>query len=423
MNLDVPRARRELEALIRIPSISAQAEHAQDVRESAERVASLLAGAGGRDVAVLSVDGGLPVVCGDVGNGPRTVLVYGHHDVQPVGNEREWASPPFEPVERDGRLYGRGSVDDKAGVVALIAAVRAFGDALPCTVRFLIEGEEEIGSRNLKRFFDAHPERTRADVVILCDTPNFDTGIPALTYRMRGNFVFDVTVRTLKQPLHSGRGGGAVPDPIQVLCRFITELGELRELNAIVDDEELNTVRAIPSRHFAANHGVIAPLNEPVYENTWLRPSLTVTAFEARPMAEAANQIVASASARISIRTVPGVDHAQVETMVRDLAPPDAELRIYGGPGWWRTDPRGDAHQKALRALTRGYGREAMTIGSGGSIGFLKVFADALPNTPCLLLGLEDPPCNAHSENESLHLGDWHSSMRSLVYLLEELSA
>jgi acetylornithine deacetylase/succinyl-diaminopimelate desuccinylase-like protein len=442
IDANLPATRHTLEELIRIPSVSADRTRAASVRESAEAFARLLRDCGARDVEVLAVPDAPPIVCGDfvASADAPTLLVYGHHDVQPPGRAERWLSPPFEPMERDGRLFGRGSVDDKGGIVAQIAAAKAWMDeagAPPCNVRFLIEGEEEIGSPNLQAFFAAYPERIACDVVALCDTPNFDTGIPALTYRLRGNCLIDVEVRTLARPLHSGRGGGAVPDPIRILCALIADLETLPFEAAPPTDEERHRVRSlnVSDERLRRDFGMlpnVAFASEPgftPFEQTWLRPSLTVTAFEARPIAEASNQIVDSARARLSFRTVPDLDNATVGRAVseriaaRTPRHAQVDVRVLGGPAWWRMSPDGPAFDAARRALARGYGREAVAIGSGGSIGFVRTFADALPNASCLLLGVEDPPCNAHAENESLDLADWRSSMRAAAALFEELRA
>jgi acetylornithine deacetylase/succinyl-diaminopimelate desuccinylase-like protein len=436
IDTNLPAMRRTLEELIEIPSVSADPARAANVRDSADAFARVLAEAGASDVAVLTAANAHPIVCGDfrASADARTLLVYGHHDVQPPGRADRWLSPPFEPVERDGRLFGRGSVDDKGGIVAQIAGAKAWMDeagAPPLNVRFLIEGEEEIGSPNLKAFFDAYPQRIAADFVALCDTPNFNTGVPALTYRLRGNCIIDIEVRTLARPLHSGRGGGAVPDPIRILCALITDLEMLPFVVDPPSDEERQRVRALADRSdFGLLPGVALAGEEGFspLEQTWLRPSLTVIAIEARPIAEASNQIVDSARARLSIRTVPPIDNTAVgravQQRIAERTPHHAHIDVHvrGGPAWWRTDPEGPAFDAARRALARGYGREAAVIGSGGSIGFVRTFADALPHAPCLLLGVEDPPCNAHAENESLDLADWRSSMRAAAALFEELA-
>src|SRR4249920_1065371 len=221
----------------RIPSVSAAGFPPAEVRRSAESVAKALREAGVENVQVLEIPGVHPYVYGDwlKKPGAPTILLYGHHDVQPEGLHERWTSPPFEPTERGGRLYGRGTSDDKAGVMAHVAAVASYlksSGRLPCNVKFIIEGEEEIGSEHLGQFLDKYKQMMAADFIVLSDTSNFDTGIPALTYQLRGICQVDVEVQSLDQPKHSGMFGGPVPDPVQVLCRMIADLtGKKGELN------------------------------------------------------------------------------------------------------------------------------------------------------------------------------------------------
>ncbi len=185
--------------------------------------------AGIENVQILEIEGVHPYVYGDwlKKPGAPTILLYGHHDVQPEGRPEKWISPPYEPTVRDGRLYGRGTADDKAGVMTHVAAVASYLKStgeLPLNVRFVIEGEEEIGSENLGKFLKTYKHMLPADFIVLSDTANFDTGIPALTYQLRGICTIDVTVQTIAQPVHSGMWGGPVPDPVQILCRLIAGL-------------------------------------------------------------------------------------------------------------------------------------------------------------------------------------------------------
>ena len=221
--------KRTLLELARIPGVSAPGFPAQEVRRSAEAFADLLRRVGLENVQLLEVPGVHPYVYGDWIRRPGapTVLLYGHHDVVPPGRPERWVSPPFEPVERKGRLYGRGTADDKGGILVHVSAVAAYlrsDGSLPCNVKFLIEGEEEIGSENLATFLDRYKELMAADAVVLSDTANFDTGVPGLTYRLRGLCQVDVEVRCLERPVHSGQRGGIVPDPVQILCRLIADL-------------------------------------------------------------------------------------------------------------------------------------------------------------------------------------------------------
>jgi acetylornithine deacetylase/succinyl-diaminopimelate desuccinylase-like protein len=440
----------DLVQLSRIASISAEGFPPEEVRRSARATADVMRKWGIENVQVLEIPGVHPYVYGDWLRKPGlpTLLLYGHHDVQPPGRQDRWVSPAFEPSERKGRLYGRGTADDKAGVMAHVAAVgsylRARGE-LPCNVKFIIEGEEEIGSENLGRFLEKYKKMMAADYIVLSDTANFDTGVPALTYQLRGIVQVDVEVKCLDHPLHSGMWGGPVPDPVQILCRLIAGLqgddGRL-DIPGLYRDvarpkaKQLQRIRALPfdERKFKKEGGVVEGLELAgekgfsTYEKLWTRPSLTVIAFEAHPIQGSSNQILDSARARLSLRSVPNMDGRKAGMLlVKKLVtrPPfgaRVTARITGTSPWWTTDPEGPAFEAARRALKAGFGRETAMIGAGGTIGFVQPFADLLGGAPCLLMGVEDPACNAHSENESLHLGDWLKCMRSAVYLYDELA-
>jgi acetylornithine deacetylase/succinyl-diaminopimelate desuccinylase-like protein len=429
--------RADLETLCRIPSVSATSP--DEVRRSAVAIADLLRLYGVENVQLLESPAAHPSVYGDWIRDDRapTLLIYGHHDVQPPGRISAWHSDPFTPVERDGRLFARGAADDKGGVMAHLAAVRSWlaaTGALPCNIKIFIEGEEEIGSPHLGDFLTRYRDLLAADVVVLNDTPNWATGTPALTYRLRGMVQVDVEVRALEQPMHSGRGGGLVPDPVAILCRAIATLDGLAFLDRDVDPpsprERENFARLdFDEQAFRESYGVKLDLlrNERFspLEQVWARHAMTVIGFDAAPVVGSFNQILDLARARLSIRTVPNLDSREAgEEIVRRLtATPGVTARVIASAPWWRIEPDGPAFDAARRALARGYGREPVLIGAGGSIAFIQSFADAFADVPLILMGVEDPPCNAHSENESLHLGDWASCARSAIYLYEELHA
>lgn len=442
----------QLVELSKIPSISASGFPPAEVRRSAEATARVMKDAGIENVQVLEIEGVHPYVYGDWLHKPGapTILLYGHHDVQPEGRHEKWISPPFEPSERGGRLFGRGTADDKAGVMAHVAAVSSYlksSGALPCNVKFVIEGEEEIGSGNLGRFLDKYRGMLAADFIVLSDTSNFDTGIPALTYQLRGICQVDVEVQCLERPVHSGMWGGPVPDPVQILCRLIAGLTDAKGalnipgLYAMVKKPgkaQQRRIRALPfdARKFKKDAGLMPGMTLSgekgfsVYEKIWTRPSLTVIAFEARQFQGSSNQIVDAARARLSLRTVPNVDGNKAAALLKkklvSKPPYGAKVTVKTSrtavTPWWTTDPEGPAFDAARRALKAGYGKDTAMIGAGGSIGFVGPFADMLGGAPCLLMGVEDPKCNAHSENESLHLGDWVKCMKSAIYLYDELS-
>ena len=436
--------------LSRVPSVSAEGFPPSEVRRSADAVADTMRRSGIEHVEVLEIPGVHPYVYGDWLHKPGapTILLYGHHDVQPPGRPEKWLSPAFEPTERKGRLYGRGTADDKAGVMAHVAAVASYlkssGD-VPCNVKFVIEGEEEIGSENLGKFLDKYKDKLSADFIVLSDTANFDTGVPALTYQLRGICQVDVEVQVLDHPVHSGMWGGPVPDPVQILSRLIADLqnkdGSLNIPGLYKDvakpsKKQLQRIRKLPfdEKKFKRDAGLVDGVKlagekgYSVYERIWTRPSLTVIAMESHPIQGSSNQIVDSARARLSLRTVPNMDGRKAGwLLIKKLTanpPYNAKVtaRLNGTTPWWTTDPEGPAFEAARRALKAGFGKDTAMIGAGGSIGFVQPFADMLGGAPCLLMGVEDPPCNAHSENESLHLGDWRKVMRSAIHLYDELS-
>jgi len=445
-------ARAELEALVRIPSISADPDRRDDVRASAEATADLLRAHGLESVRLAGVEGSQPYVIGEWMHAPAdapTVLLYAHHDVQPPGVVDNWESDPFEPAERDGRLYGRGSCDDKAGGVAHAHAVSAWlttSGALPCNVRVLIEGEEEIGSPTLLAFLEAHRDELRSDVLVLADAGNWKVGVPGLTYSLRGLAAADIELRALDGPVHSGMAGGAVPDPVAGLARVLASLVDERgdvAVDGIWDDvrppteAQRSPIAGLdddPAR-FAREIGVrpgVELAGDPattLHERLWFRPSLTVIGLDAHPIKGSSNQVVARASARVSLRLVPDQVPervlAQLRAHVERHVPWGLELRfraLEGAPAW-QTDPTGPAFDAARRALRAGFGVDAVLMGVGGSIPFVGPFADAFGGIPALLLGPSDPHSRIHGENESLHLGDWHSLMTSEVLLLAELAA
>ena len=442
--------KRTLVELSRIPSISAEGFPPSEVKRSADAMAAVLRQIGVENVQVLEIPGVHPYVYGDWLHRPGapTILLYGHHDVQPPGRPEKWKTPAFEPVERGGRLYGRGTADDKGGCMAHIAAVASYlqsGAGLPCNVKFVIEGEEEIGSENLGKFLDKYKSMLAADYIVLSDTANFDTGVPALTYQLRGIVQVDVEVKVLDHPVHSGMWGGPVPDPVQVLSALVADLrnkdGSLNIPGLYKDvaktgKEQLKRIRKLPfsEKKFKKEGGLEKGVKlwgekgYSVYEQLWTRPSLTVIAMESHEIAGSSNQIVDSARARLSLRTVPNIDGKKAGALlVKKLTknPPfgvKVTAKMNGTTPWWTTDPEGPAFDAARRALKSGFGKDTAMIGAGGSIGFVQPFADLLGGAPCLLMGVEDPLCNAHSENESLHLGDLMKCMKSAVHLYDELS-
>lgn len=441
----------ELIALSRIPSVSAAGFPPEEVRRSAEAVAALLSRSGFENVEILELPGAHPYVVAEwLGAGPeaRTLLLYAHHDVQPPGRLPHWRTPAFEPTRGDdGRLYGRGVVDDKAGVVVFAGALEAWlssGERPPVNLKIVVEGEEEIGSDHLSDFLRVHHERLAADVLVLSDTANLERGLPSLTTSLRGLLNVDVRVKALDHPVHSGMWGGPVPDATvalsRILGRLFDEQGRVaipgfesdvpplsEKVRANLESLPLDLARFKQDVGLVPSAEIIGGSASEIFERLWFRPSLSVVALEGMPLADAGNQLIAEAAARIGVRIAPGQDPAAMTKRVVEFLEADppwgvrVEIECEEAVGGWHVEPQGEAFEAAERALRAGYGRAPVYIGCGGSIPFVAPFAEVLGGAPALLLGLEDPICNAHGENESLDLSDFAKALRAAIHLFAEL--
>ncbi len=440
----------DLKALVRIQSISFPGFDPAPLKQSAAAVAELLKKNGLTDVRILETGIGHPSVFGQWtgAKGRPTILLYAHHDVQPTGREQVWTSPPFEPAERNGRLYGRGVSDDKGGAMMHIAALGSYlksAGSLPINVKVLIEGEEEVGSVNLNKLLERHRDLFAADAVLIADSENFDSGVPSLTASLRGIVTVNVEVRSLGSSVHSGTWGGPLPDPVLALSKMLATLvddqgrpaipgvmdkvralspAEKAELAALPFDEKL-----FRKQSTLVTGAMLTGSEGSVYEKMWYRPSIAVNVIEASSRKQASNIINDSVYARIGIRIVPDMDPQETLDLLKNHllkhAPWGVHVKIEAeSPSrWWRTDTRGKVFEAARKALEQGYGTKPAVIGAGGSIPFVQTITDALGGAPALLFGVGDPYSAAHSENESLLISDWEKGCRSLIYLFSELAA
>lgn len=441
---------QDLQKLVRIPSVSFDGFPPEEVRRSAEATAVLLRERGFENVRLLELPGVHPYVYGDFCHAPGkpTLLLYAHHDVQPAGDASLWSTPPFEPVAQNGRLYGRGSADDKAGIVVHTAALASYlgsGGEPPLNLKILVEGEEEIGSGHLDEFLQLHNELLRADVMVLTDTANFDVGVPSVTTSLRGVCGIDIEVRTLKQSVHSGLWGGALPDAGMALSMVLASLvdgdGRVRvpgfydKVRPLTDFEQ-KSIDALPctEAQFREQAGllpgvpILPPAQGSPFAAIWRQPALAVSAIEVSSRKDARNIINGSAWARIGVRIAPDMDPQETERLLIDYitaqSPLGAQVTAHsdGATSPWGCSPEHPAFQGAFRALEKGFGTRALAIGCGASIPFVGPLSQRLGGVPALLIGVEDPYTNAHSENESLCIADWEAAIRSAIHLYDELS-
>lgn len=429
----LPDVRRDLEDLVRIESVWADPARRDEVHRSAAKVAELLGDAGFAEVEIVSADGAPAVIARHPAPpGAPTVLLYAHHDVQPEGERAQWDSPPFEPTERAGRLYGRGTADDKAGIATHLAAFRAHGGRPPCGVTVFVEGEEESGSPSLSGLLAAHRDKLAADVIVIADSDNWTAEIPALTVSLRGLADCVVEVATLEHGLHSGLWGGVVPDALMVLVRLLAGLHDddgnvavagLHEGRAAAVDRDPGWVRA----ESGLLDGVAEIGAGTVAQRLWAKPAITVIGIDTTSVAKASNTLIPRASAKISLRVAPGGDAAaHLDALRRHLEqhiPWGATVTVTPGDVGqpYAIDASGPVYDAARAALRQAWGVDAVDMGMGGSIPFIAEFAAAFPAATILVTGVEDPGTQAHSVNESLHFGVFERAALAETLLLGSL--
>ena len=430
----MPQVRADLEALTRIPSVSLASFPQHHVDESAEAVAALLR-AEGLDVEIVR-EGGRPAVIGHI-DGPEgapTVTLYAHHDVQPPGDDADWTSRPFEPTVRDGRLYGRGAADDKAGVMAHVSALRAHAGRLPVGVTVFVEGEEEIGSDSLPTLLEKHGEKLRADAIVLADSTNWAIGEPALTTTLRGLIRVVITATTLDHGVHSGMFGGAVPDALTPLVRILASLHDDAGDVAVAGltsgrASDLDFDEARLREESGLLDGVEVIGTGTLLERIWAKPTATVIGIDAPSVAKSSNTLVPTASAKVSIRLAPEEDpmdaYAAVQRHIEANTPWGARVEVHlddQGRGF-DAHAVGPVYDQARAAFADAWGVQPVDIGVGGSIPFVASFAAKFPDAAILVTGVEDPDTRAHGANESLHLGEFEKVCVAEAVLLARLGA
>lgn len=419
----MPAAIEDLKDLVRIPSIAFDGYDQEPVHRSAEAVAALLREAGMAEVGIESVEGGSPAVIGrtPAAEDRPTVLLYAHHDVQPTGDPGDWTSAPFEPVERDGRLYGRGAADDKAGVMAHVTALRLVGEELAADgigVTVFVEGEEEAGSPTFRPFIEAHREKLAADLIIVADSANWAVGTPALTTSLRGVVDVVVEVRALDHAVHSGLFGGPVLDALTQLSRLLATLhddaGEVAVEGLVrAPDPSVEMDEADFRRDAGVSEGLELSGSGSLTARLWARPALSVIGIDAPTVREASNTLVPVSRAKVSLRIPPGEDpDSAMEALVAHLekhAPTTAQVTVHRGERGRPYSARqsSPAMDLARSAFADAWGTAAVDTGLGGSIPFIADLLEVFPEAEVLVTGVEDPESRAHGIDESLHLGEF----------------
>jgi acetylornithine deacetylase/succinyl-diaminopimelate desuccinylase-like protein len=432
----MPGIRADLERLVRIESVSADPARAGEVRRSAEATAELFR-AEGFDVEIVAASGGAPAVLARKPGpaGSPTVLLYAHHDVQPEGDHAAWTSPPFEPTERGDRLYARGAADDKAGIAAHLAAIRAVGPDLPVSVAVFVEGEEETASPTLTALLGEHVEALRADVIVIPDSVNWAVGVPALTTSLRGCADFVVELRTLRHAVHSGMWGGPIPDSLTALCRLLATFHDDAG-DVAVKGLARSTAADLtyPDDRIRAEAGLADGVEligtGSFVERIWAKPSVSVLALDTTRIADSSNTLIPVSRAKVSVRLAPGDTAANAMDRLREHVeantPWGAQASFtpgeVGDP--FTIDAAGPVYDIARSSFRDAWdGTSPVDIGVGGSIPFIAEFAAAFPDAAVLVTGVEDPDTRAHGENEGLHLAEFHRVCLAEALLLIRLGA
>ncbi|HEY7284565.1 MAG TPA: dipeptidase [Vicinamibacterales bacterium] len=451
INVNREKHLEELKALLAIPSISALPQHAGDVKRCAEWCADEMRRIGLENVKLIDTPGN-PVVYGDWlhaeapgGGHAPTILFYGHYDVQPVDPLDLWESPPFEATIRDGEIYARGSADDKGQVFMHMKAVEAHlkqNGRLPVNMKFILEGEEEVGSVNLDDFIRAHKSDLAADVVVISDSPMFARGVPSICYGLRGLVYFQIDLRGSSTDLHSGSFGGAVANPAIVLSQMLAQMkdrGGRIKIPGFYDDvvplkdDERQAWASLPfnEKKYKKDFGIPKVYGESDYttlERTWARPTFEVNGLLSGFTGEGAKTVLPAVSmAKVSMRLVPNQDPDKIaklfEAYVQDVAPKTVEVkvtRMHGGKPWM-TSYDNPYVQAAGRAIEKGFGQKPVFTREGGSIPVVSTFQEEL-GLPSVLFGVGLPDENAHAPNEKLDVSNFHNGIIASAILYDEIA-
>ena len=431
----MPQLTSELKQLVRIPSISEASFPPEPVHEAHRLVSDLLRTAGLTKIETLDLPNTYPIVLGEIPAPPGapTVLLYGHYDVVPPGDESKWHSPPFEPTERDGALYGRGASDSKANVMAHVGALRAFNGKPPVGIKVVIEGQEEVGSA-LNTYPPQRPELFQCDAMVICDMGSVRPGVPTLTIALRGMAVVTVAVKTLAGPKHSGQYGGAAPDALITLLHALATLhdadgnvavpGLRREewTGASYSEDEFRELAEVQSGLPFFGTGGLG-------ERLWSGPAVTVTGIDVLPVDKAVNAVVPYARARISLRVHPGQaaedGQAALIEHLRSVQPFGIALEVTPGAtgNGFAAQTSGAAYDAARAALSAAWGSETVTIATGGSIPLVMALHTAIPQAEILLFGATDGFSNIHAPNERVLLSEFRNTVIAEAEFFAEYAA
>jgi acetylornithine deacetylase/succinyl-diaminopimelate desuccinylase-like protein len=439
-----PDTLEDLAALVAIPGIAWEAFPPEELERSARAVSALALASGFEDVQILRAprpdgeQGGPAVVARHAAApGMPTVLLYAHHDVQPPGDFSLWDSAPFEPTVRDGRLYGRGAADDKAGLVVHFAAWRALrevlGEAGGVGVTLFIEGEEEAGSPSFRTFLETYRELLAADVIVVADSGNWAVGVPALTTSLRGLVDGTITLTILDHALHSGVYGGPLLDAPTLLARLIATFhdgeGNVAVQGLVVgDDPDVD----YPEEQFRTDAGMLDGVqlagSGSIAARLWSRPALSIIGMDVPAIAVSSNTIHPTARAKFSLRIAPGQNPgAAMEAMRRHVeANVPFGARVEFAPGErgnpYLADTSSPTARLALEALRAAWQTEPVQMGMGGSIPFVAHLKAVFPEAEVLITGVEDPDTRAHSSNESVHIDEFRRAIVAEALMLAGLS-